>query len=62
MAGHPDSDGTPLVQQAAAMIAKIEASLEWMRRSKSPDTVQLIAELQQALDDLRAELRCQDRL
>jgi hypothetical protein len=56
VASHTDRDETPSFEEAEALISKIEASLEWMRRSKSPETVRLMAELQRTLDDIRAEL------
>ena len=37
-------------------LAKIERSLEWMRRNKSEEMAALISELQQVVDEMRAKL------
>jgi hypothetical protein len=46
-----------LREEAEQLVASIERSIGWMRRTKSPETTRLIDELQGVLEEIRVALR-----
>ena len=49
---HEDADG-----EIQGLLASIERSLEWLRRTESDEVVSLTSEIQQILDGIRGMVR-----